>query len=149
MLRLLGVLLVLTVATFPEGVAAPPASVSALPKGAVVVQGSRLLMAITPGGKRAYAFSNRTGEIGAVPVDPPGGAGLQPVLGDSVGCFIAGTKAYAYGAESGAWAVVDLGAVAQPVVSTDLVRIDVAPRIFLFSSTSKAWQVIDLSKDED
>ena len=149
MMRVCGRLVLLAVLISAEPAAAAPAGGSVLPKGAAVVQSRHLLLAISASGKRAYGFSHRTGEVSSIRIAAQGKNSLLPVVGDSVGCFIAGTKAYAYGADSGAWDVVDLEVEAQPVVSADLVRIDVGPRIYLFASTSKAWQVIDLSKDEE
>lgn len=130
-------------------IAEPTANAPALPPGATVIQSRQLLIAVSPTHRRAYAFSHRTGEVSRVRVDAPSRGEVIPVVGDSVGCFVVGTKAYAYGADSGVWGVMELGAAAVPTVSTDLVRIDVGARIYLFSSTSKAWQVIDLSRDEE
>jgi hypothetical protein len=149
MSRLVGLLFALGVMASANAVAAPPAGTLSLPKGAIVTQSREVLLATTPTRQRAYGFSHRTGEVNVVRIDAQGKESVLPVVGDSVGCFTVGTKAYAFGAETGTWAVVDLEAAAQPVVSADLVRIDVGSRIYLFSSRSKAWQVIDLSVDEE
>jgi hypothetical protein len=112
-----------------------------------LIESGRILVAVSESGKTVYGFSDITGRWSKTSVELGTGNVIQPIVASDVACFVMGTKAYAFGAQSGVWSVIDIGVGATPPRVGTRVRIDSGSKLFIFTSASAEWSVVDLAKD--
>lgn len=146
-LVLSAVLLMLQDAPGQEPIGNPLVDPASTRLNGTTIQGTQLLVAVSESGRTVHGWSIITGEAAKVTLDPAVQGAVIPVVGGEVAAFVHGTKAYAFGARSGKWAVVDLGVKEQPTVGLQHVEIRLGGKLFLFSTNSKNWTVIDLTEE--
>jgi DNA-binding beta-propeller fold protein YncE len=108
-----------------------------------------LIVAVPPDGTQLVGFSRQTGKV-----DRVDGEGFavddRVVISESAGIYVGPGGVYAFSAETGTWAKVELppGAKADlksAVVGTHVITLTVSGAVLAYSGTSGTWTKLDLS----
>lgn len=113
-----------------------------------VVQGGSLAVLVSPTGNEVWAYSKYTGtwhlqSLRLAPDQP-----IQPIVGDEIAMFHAGTQVYAFSAVEGRWDVLDIETEAQvrSHVGPDWCMVIAGRSAHAFSSLVPQWASVDVRR---
>lgn len=112
----------------------------------VVVPGVSLAVVVAPNNRDVWAYSKFSGlwHLQSLPV--PAAKPIQPITGDTVAMFQAGSHLYAFSAPMGLWQMQDVeeGAKIQSQIMPDCCVVVTGTRAYGFSSLKGKWVVQDM-----
>ncbi|MEM9701636.1 MAG: hypothetical protein AAF907_04245 [Planctomycetota bacterium] len=116
------------------------------------MQGTNVLVLISPDGSRIWGWSQESGKMMPLPVPVPEAerGKVQPIVGHRVAMLIVDGTVYAYGGKSGAWGSHPIGdrENAVPIVGMGVAAIRTADGVYAYSGLAGKGGLHALDADE-